>query len=413
MRTRLLSTVVLAGLLLALLAGCGGDSSPTKEAEPPKVNKPEGFADMIARVRSGVVRIEAETCDGEAVGTGFLISRRLVATVEHVVEGATSITLKRGGRVLGTGTVIGQDRGRDLALVRTSRPIRGHRFKLSTKAPRLGEDVAAVGFPLGLPLSVTRGSVSGSGRTIPIDGFKRHKLIQTDAAVSPGNSGGPLLRADGAAVVGLLDLDATVADGIAFAVSAEVARPLLEAWKLAPQPVSAATCDLYEEPDTYVAPAPEEEEPAPDASHYATYSGTYFDIFYPSYWDIETSDLDKGAYIDTTIRNPDDRSIMLRVDVTPEASSDDPLVEAQPVVAALRRAHGYQELEYTRTDFGGYNALYWEFLVEENGVTLHKTDVIFVDEYGRAVAILTQAPVSDWDQWTGSFDEIRSSLALN
>ena len=315
--------------------------------------------------------------------------------------------------MLGTGTVIGEDRGRDLALVRTSRPIRGHRFKLSPKAPQLGEDVAAVGFPLGLPLSVTRGSVSGSGRTIPIDGFKRQKLIQTDAAVSPGNSGGPLLRTDDAAVVGLLDLDATVADGIAFAVSAEVARPLLEAWKVAPQPVSAATCDLYDEPDTYVAPTPEEEEPAPDASDYATYSGSHFNIFYPSYWDIETSDLDKGAYIDTTIRSPDDQSIMLRVDVTPEASSGDPLVEAQPVVQALRQAPGYRELDYGRIQFGGYDALYWEFLVDEDGVTLHKVDVIFVDEYGRAIAVLTQAPVSAWSQWTASFDEIRSSLTTN
>ncbi len=412
MRIRFISLSLCFAMLLGVFAGCGGSSSASDEVTtPPKVKKPESFADTIARVRSGVVRIEAETCDGEGVGTGFLISRRLVATVEHVVDGATSITLKRGGRVLGTGTVIGEDRGRDLALVRTSRPIRGHIFKLSSQAPRLGEDVAAVGFPLGLPLSVTRGSVSGSGRTIPIDGFKRQKLIQTDAAVSPGNSGGPLLRSDGAAVVGLLDLDATLADGIAFAVSAEVARPLLEAWRVAPQPVSAATCDVYEEPDTYAAPAPEEEEP--DASDYATYAGDYFNIFYPSYWDIETSDLDKGGYSDTTIRNPDEPSIMLRVDVTPEASSDDPMIEAQPVVEALRRAPGYQELEYVRTDFGGYAALYWEFLVDEDGGTLHKIDVIFVDEYGRAVAVLTQAPVSAWDQWTASFDEIRSSLTMN
>jgi hypothetical protein len=196
---------------------------------------------LVAKVRSGVVRVEVETCDYEALGTGFLLGPRLVATVEHVVDGAVSIRLVRSGRRLGTATVIGSDAARDLALLRTSRPIRGYQFGLAGRAPALGEDVAALGFPRGLPLSVTRGLVSGSDRTIPIEGIKRRRLIQTDTALNHGNSGGPLISLDSGQVIGLVDLGLE-GNGLAFAVSSQVAKPLLQAWSVSPQPISSQTC---------------------------------------------------------------------------------------------------------------------------------------------------------------------------
>ena len=238
--------VSLFTVVVATAAGCGGSgsddsTSPTTATTAATTEeRPTSFADIVDEVRSGVVRIEVETCEGTGTGTGFLVGPNLIATVEHVVNGATAIELKRSSRSLGTATVVGEDRARDLALLRTSVPVKGYRFTLADRAPRLGEDVAALGYPLGLPFSVTRGSVSGSDRSIPIDGVTRRKLIQTDAAVSPGNSGGPLLVPGSKEVVGLVDLDATVADGIAFAVSAEVARPLLQAWQVAPQPIALA-----------------------------------------------------------------------------------------------------------------------------------------------------------------------------
>jgi S1-C subfamily serine protease len=171
------------------------------------------------------------------------VKPHLVATVQHVVDGAQTIKLKRNGKLLGTATVIGSDRDRDLALLRTKKAITGYDFGFAGKAPRLGEDVAAIGFPLGLPLTVTKGSVSGLGRAIPIDGLKRRNMVQTDAAVNHGNSGGPLLSTETGEVVGLVDLGSTAASGIAFAVSANVAAPLLEAWAVAPQPAAQNICD--------------------------------------------------------------------------------------------------------------------------------------------------------------------------
>jgi len=115
--------------------------------------------------------------------------------------------------------------------------------------------VAALGFPLGLPLTVTRGSVSGLDRSIPIVGLVRRRLVQTDAAVNPGNSGGPLLSSDTGVVVGLVDLGTSQANGLAFAVSAQVAGPLLQAWATAPQVVPAASC-ANSNPPPAATPAP-------------------------------------------------------------------------------------------------------------------------------------------------------------
>ena len=173
--------LVLVVCLSTLAAGCGGGSTGSADTTTKPI-----FADLVAKVRSGVVRIEVKTCDERAVGSGFLVGPRLVATVEHVVTGASKIQLKRNGKNVAVGTVIGTDKVRDLALIRTDRRISGYLFHLAGATPRLGDEVGALGFPLGLPLTVTKGSVSGLNRSIRIDGMNRRTLVQTD-----GNGGCP------------------------------------------------------------------------------------------------------------------------------------------------------------------------------------------------------------------------------
>lgn len=387
-------------LAVLVLTACGGGQSKNQAA--PTTVEQKSFADVVSAVRSGVIRIEADTCEGTGIGTGFLVGPRLIATVEHVVDGATSVKLKRGKTTLGTATVIGEDRDRDLALLRADHVLSGHQFQLLSESPRLGQEVAAIGFPLGLPLSVSRGSVSGLKRSIPIEGITRRRLVQTDAAVNPGNSGGPLLTADTGQVVGLVDLGTNEANGIAFAVSAQVAQPLLTAWRTAPQPVAASQCDYGYSPPAEAAPEP---APTTDAS---TYDGDYFAIDYPRSWRVETAEANKGAYLDTTIRDPSDSATMLRVDVTP-GSTDDLATAAGKVRSALSRASGYQELDFSPIDFQGYDAIRWEFLVNEGGVPLHKVDVFFMsgaDEF----AVLTQSRASEYSVMSDLFDSIRGSL---
>ena len=347
-RAHLYRLLVLLTAAALILAGCGGSGKAPTTSTSTSVKKaaaPRSFADVVSTVQSGVIRIETSTCTGGEIGTGILLGPRLVATVEHVVDGAQTITLKRDGKVVGHGTVIGSDSARDVALVRSDRPITGHRFKLAARAPRLGEDVAAIGFPLGLPLTVTRGSVSGLGRTIPINGINRTRLVQTDAAVNPGNSGGPLMT-DSGLVVGLVDLGTNQANGLAFAVGAQTAGPLLRAWAGAPQTVAATSCSGGG--SQQAAPAPTQTS---SSASWTSYNGVYFDIAYPNTWTVQSAEQSKGSYLDTTIVSPGDPSILIRVDVSPGVNSPDPETAAAPVVAALRRERGYREIDYSLISF--------------------------------------------------------------
>jgi Trypsin-like peptidase domain len=242
-RSRALGNVLLASVLVgsALAAGCSSPDGADTSA-PPIETSPESLPDTVARVRSGVVRIETTGCSESGIGSGFIVDPRHVVTVEHVVVDAARIEIKRDGKVVARGTVIGADPVRDLALVQLDKSVTGFRFRFARKTPRIGDEVAALGFPLGLPLTLTRGTVSGLNRTVLIVGVNRRRMIQTDAALKPGNSGGPLLAVTTGDVIGLVDAGNHDAEGISFAVSGAVAEPLVRAWRAAPQPQPLADC---------------------------------------------------------------------------------------------------------------------------------------------------------------------------
>ena len=193
--------------------------------------------------------METTACTGGGVGSGFLIAPDMVATVAHVVEGAVSIAVRNGSRTT-TGTVVGIDARADLALVRTRQPFSGHVFTLEQGEPEVGIDVGAIGYPLGGPESLTKGSVSGLGRTIDVGNGPLRGLIQTDAGINPGNSGGPLLDTLGQ-VVGLVDAKRTDASAIGYAIPANTAHTPLEKWRSAPGRVrTAGDCSTPTAPDS-------------------------------------------------------------------------------------------------------------------------------------------------------------------
>lgn len=399
------SAAIAFGLLVTLLSACGSSGHGPAAVTTTRHQPPQTFADVVARVRSGIVRIEASGCNGADIGTGFIVGDHLVATVEHVIDAASTITLKQSGKVVAHGTVIGSDPVRDLALVRTDRPLGGYHFRLASRAPQLGEDVSALGFPLGLPLTVTRGSVSGSDRTIPINGIQRRNLVQTDAAVNPGNSGGPLIT-DNGTVVGLVDLGTTQANGLAFAVSAFVAKPLFAAWQAAPQPVSAAACGPTTSPSAQASGSTGGSSTT--SNSVSTYPGTDFTIEYPSGFIVTAAEVNKGTYIDTTIQNGD---YLIRVDENPSGASGNIDADAAPVIEGLRRESGYRELSLGHVGFQQYDALRWEFEVPEGGVLLRKVDMFFVGDTGSEWAILVQAPAAQWSQVSTAFDAITNSFS--
>ena len=402
----LLGTVAAAGMV----AGCGTEATV---AVKPATHKPAStpaatvtpapkFSDLVDDVRSGVVRIETQMCEGEGVGTGFLLAPDLVLTVEHVVDGAVTVQMTPEGQDPVTGVVIGQDPERDIALLRTSQPVEGHVFTLADAPARIGDSVAALGYPLGLPFTVTRGDVSGTGRDVPINGMVRRELIQTDTAINPGNSGGPMIDTDTGEVLGLVDLGNGEANGLAWAVSARAAGSLADAWKEAPQPVAYATCA---EPEPELEPAAT--TPARKRKPWkATFKGDAFSLDYPATWDVTARERPVSYGTDTKIEHPS-RQATIQVDVTPGVS--DLRAFSQPVVDALRKDPTYEEVALLRTSSRGHREVFWEFTVVENGVRVRKQDEFFIDDAGRGIAMLTQAPDKRFVSRLHEFDLARGS----
>ena len=168
----------------------------------------DGLPDLVDRVRGSVVTINVTTGAspgvraGQGLGTGIVLDRQGdILTNYHVVDGADQITVKFSDGTLTRARVIGSDPGNDMAVIRVNLPesaLSPAAFGNSDQV-RLGEPVFAIGNPFSLEFTVTTGVVSGLNRQSggQITGRPIRSVIQTDAVVNPGNSGGPLFNANG------------------------------------------------------------------------------------------------------------------------------------------------------------------------------------------------------------------------
>jgi S1-C subfamily serine protease len=236
-----------AGLTGALLGSQVSDwlDSPPRSAsdEPIDVSDASGAIEgrldvgqVIDHIAPSVVTISADMDGGQSVGTGVIVSSDgEIVTNGHVVNGASDIRVRLAGETEPReARLLAVDPGNDLALLRMS----GDGFDAAVFADpdsvRLGDEVVAIGFALGLDgdPSVTLGIVSALDRTIGTDGAFLDGLIQTDAAISSGNSGGPLVNARGE-VVGIntavaRDTATSAATNIGFAIGVKEALPVIE-----------------------------------------------------------------------------------------------------------------------------------------------------------------------------------------
>ncbi|MGB4808315.1 MAG: serine protease [Candidatus Phosphoribacter baldrii] len=265
MKKSTLSVPVLAATCLTLVACTGSSVSPpaavtviqTASAASPSSPHVETIPEMFARVRSGVVRIQAVGCQGTSVGSGYFVGDRLIATVAHVVEDAQAIAV-RGDNGVGRGTVVGIDAKRELALLRlepssNGAVLTGFHFAQATEAPKIGQDVFVLGYPMGEPLTFKRGSVTSVNRELELDDKTIRGIFQHDALVTGGNSGGPLVDATGT-VVGLHEAGKVIrlpldggevvipTAGTQYAIPVSTAAPLLTGWAAGPVPVPSVTC---------------------------------------------------------------------------------------------------------------------------------------------------------------------------
>jgi len=149
---------------------------------------------------NGQFNIQPRVVPSRGVGSGFIVSPDgYIVTNAHVVDGAKTVTVKLTDRREFTAKVIGADKRTDIALIKIDAKTPLPALDLSHPAPvKQGEWVIAIGSPFGFENSVTAGIVSGVHRALP--GGQMTPFIQTDVAVNPGNSGGPLLNAAGQVV---------------------------------------------------------------------------------------------------------------------------------------------------------------------------------------------------------------------
>jgi S1-C subfamily serine protease len=183
---------------------------------------------VVDRVGPAVVRVERLADAGKSgggVGSGVVIAGDgLVLTNSHVVGGAARVRLSFAEGSHAEARVLGDDPDTDLALLRTDLPPGTPAAILGdSKALKRGQLVVAIGNPLGFESTVTAGVVSALGRSLrATSGRLIDDVIQTDAALNPGNSGGPLVATSGQ-VVGINTAMISRAQGICFAVASNTA----------------------------------------------------------------------------------------------------------------------------------------------------------------------------------------------
>jgi putative serine protease PepD len=183
-----------------------------------------GVVDIKVALASSSSFGRAGSQESSAEGSGFVYdSKGDILTNEHVIDGASSIDVRFWNGATYKGRLVGSDRSTDLAVVKVSAPSSMlHPLTLgSSGAVQVGDGVLAIGSPFGLAESMTSGIVSALHRGITSPNrFTISDVIQTDAPINHGNSGGPLLNASGR-VIGVntqIQSDSGGSDGVGFAV---------------------------------------------------------------------------------------------------------------------------------------------------------------------------------------------------
>ena len=224
-RRRLLQlggTAVVAGL-----AGCieqEGDSASENGTDPGSDSDTEPAADdPVTRVYRESIDSVVLVRNDQGSGTGFVIDEGHVVTNAHVVGEAASTEIRFSEGRWTTGEVVGTDPHSDLAAIAVETvPESTTSLSFIDGETAVGTDVVAIGNPFNFDGSVTAGIVSGVDRSIPSPtGFTIPDAIQTDAAVNPGNSGGPLMSLQGEVVA---VINSGGGDNLGFGVSAPLAR---------------------------------------------------------------------------------------------------------------------------------------------------------------------------------------------
>ncbi|MCK9486226.1 MAG: trypsin-like peptidase domain-containing protein [Dehalococcoidia bacterium] len=196
------------------------------------------FSDVVQEVHSSVVLIESVGASAGVSGSGVVIDQEgHILTNFHVVQGQSSLKVSLPDGSAALATVVGTDPANDLAVIQASgfdpADLRPAGFGDSDEV-RVGQPVFAIGSPFEQKFTVTSGIISATGRTSNSAFARRpiHDVLQTDAALNPGNSGGPLFNLAGEVIginTSIENPEGRVFAGIGFAVPSNTVRRFLPA----------------------------------------------------------------------------------------------------------------------------------------------------------------------------------------
>jgi len=196
----------------------------TTATDTAAADDPSVYTDVYRETIDSVVLVQTDT----GQGTGFLIEDGYVVTNAHVVGEADTADVRFRDGTWVTGTVAGRDVYSDLAVIDVSSvPSIASPLSFAQTEPVVGQEVVVIGNPFGLDGTVTAGIVSGVNRSIPsVTGYSIPDAVQTDAAVNPGNSGGPIVSLDGRVIA---VINSGGGDNVAFGISAALATRIIPA----------------------------------------------------------------------------------------------------------------------------------------------------------------------------------------
>ncbi len=231
-------------LCLAMTACTSNTTSTTTASTTTSISSTQNssstlpsFANLLSSIETCVVQVNItataqvgrRTVQEQGAGSGWVMDANgTIVTNNHVVEGATSISVVTSDGKSYPAQVINTDATNDLALIK----INGAQLKSmkigDASKSRRGDWVLAIGNPLGEGITATEGIISRLGVSVPLNSTQTYNdLIETTAAINPGNSGGPLVNMAGE-VIGITTLGATGVQGMGYAISMDDALPVIQ-----------------------------------------------------------------------------------------------------------------------------------------------------------------------------------------